>query len=49
MNAAPWACALPGLGWDANNNVLRQVRRLQVRIVKVTQDVVVSPGVVRCL
>lgn len=40
MNAATWACAPPGVRWDAIpwDNVLRQVRRLQTRIVKAIQE-----------
>ncbi len=40
MNAGTVACAPSGLGWQTINwkNVRRQVRKLQVRIVKATQD-----------
>lgn len=40
MNAAARACALPGLTWDVIpwDSVLRQVRRLQARIVKAIQE-----------
>lgn len=40
MNAATLACAPSGVAWNAIpwDNVLRQVRRLQTRIVKATQE-----------
>jgi RNA-directed DNA polymerase len=40
MNAATRACAPSGVTWDSLNwpEVQRQVRRLQRRIVKATQD-----------
>ena len=40
MNAGTVACAPSGLGWQTINwkNVRRKVRKLQVRIVKATQD-----------
>lgn len=40
MNAATRACALPDLMWDVIpwDSVLRQVRRLQARIVKAIQE-----------
>lgn len=40
MDAATWACASSGVTWDGISwaDVRRQVRRLQARIVKATQD-----------
>ena len=40
MDAATWACAPSGVTWDGIRwaDVQRQVRRLQARIVKATQD-----------
>jgi RNA-directed DNA polymerase len=40
MDAATWACAPSGVTWDGISwaDVQRQVRRLQTRIVKATQE-----------